>query len=57
MPRTVRCGLIQAANEEPAESSIEKIKKAIVDKHLAMIDDAAAKGVQIICLQELFYGS
>jgi len=48
--------LIQAANEEPAESPLEKIKKAMVDKHVAMIDDAAKKGVQIICLQELFYG-
>src|ERR1041385_3435993 len=56
MPRIVRCGLIQAANAEPAESSIEKIKKAMVDKHIAMIEDAASKGVQIICLQELFYG-
>ena len=56
MPRVVRCGLIQAANSEPAESSIEKIKKAMIDKHVAMIDDAAKRGVQIICLQELFYG-
>ena len=56
MPRIVRCGLIQAANEEPADSSIEKIKKAMVDKHVAMIEGAAKKGVQIICLQELFYG-
>jgi beta-ureidopropionase len=56
MSRVVRCGLIQAANEEPAESPLEKIKKAMVDKHVAMIDDAAKKGVQIICLQELFYG-
>src|SRR3984893_10826989 len=52
----VRCGLIQAANEEPAESPIETIKKAMVDKHVAMIDLAAKGGVQIICLQELFYG-
>ena len=56
MSRIVRCGLIQAANEEPAESSLEKIKKRMLDKHVAMIDDAATTGVQIICLQELFYG-
>src|SRR3989442_1211942 len=56
MPRIVRCGLIQAASNEPADSPIEKIKKAMVDKHLAMIGDAAKQGVQIICLQELFYG-
>src|SRR5262245_28614549 len=56
MPRTVRCGLIQAANDEPSSSSIEKIKRVMIDKHVAMIDDAAGRGVQIICLQELFYG-
>src|SRR5262244_1526360 len=56
MPRIVRCGLIQAANVEAAEQPIEKIKKAMVDKHLAMLEDAAKRGVQIICLQELFYG-
>ncbi|HWP42823.1 MAG TPA: acyltransferase, partial [Blastocatellia bacterium] len=56
MPRVVRCGLIQAANVEPAESPIEKIKRSMIDKHVAMIEDAAGRGVQILCLQELFYG-
>ena len=31
MPRIVRCGLIQAANSEPVESPIEKIKKAMIE--------------------------
>ena len=56
MPNIVRCGLIQAANVEAADRPIERIKKAMVDKHVAMIEDAAKAGVQIICLQELFYG-
>ena len=56
MSRIVRCGLIQAANVEPAESQVEKIKQAMIDKHVAMIADAAKQGVQIICMQELFYG-
>jgi beta-ureidopropionase len=56
MSRIVRCGLIQASNEEAAESPIAKIKQAMIDKHVSMIEDAAKKGVQIICLQELFYG-
>ena len=56
MSRVVRCGLIQATNAAPGESSIEKIKQAMIDKHVAMIADAAKQGVQIICLQELFYG-
>jgi N-carbamoylputrescine amidase len=56
MPRTVRGGLIQATLCEPATSPVEKIKKAMIDKHVAMIDQAAKHGVEVVCLQELFYG-
>jgi beta-ureidopropionase len=56
MSRIVRCGLIQAANVEPATRQIEKVKKAMIEKHIAMIGDAAKRGVQVLCLQELFYG-
>jgi N-carbamoylputrescine amidase len=38
------------------EHPIRKIKKAMIDKHLAVIEKAAKKGVQILCLQEIFYG-
>jgi N-carbamoylputrescine amidase len=38
------------------EHPIRKIKKAMIDKHLAAIEKAAKKGVQILCLQEIFYG-
>ncbi len=56
MSRIVRCGLIQAANAEPNDSPVERIKAAMIDKHLSMIEDAAHQNVQILCLQELFYG-
>ena len=57
MARTVRCGLIQASNVKTTpEASLEEIKKAMMDKHVEMIEEAAKKGVQILCLQELFYG-
>ena len=56
MSRIVRCSLIQAKNEAPAESSLEAIKQAMLDKHVAMIRKAAADGAQIVCLQEIFYG-
>src|SRR6266849_3047665 len=56
MSRTVRCGLIQASNPLGPENSLEKIKKAMLDKHLKLIDQAARKKVQILCLQEIFYG-
>ena len=57
MPRVVRCGVIQAGNvKSPESASLAEIRDAMIEKHLAMIADAAAKGVQILCLQELFYG-
>jgi N-carbamoylputrescine amidase len=56
MPRTVRGALIQATLCEPATSPVEKIKKAMVDKHVAMLAKAADQGAQVACLQELFYG-
>jgi beta-ureidopropionase len=48
MPRIVRCSLIQASNVSPA--------KAMVDKHLDYIRQAAEAGAQIVCLQEIFNG-
>jgi N-carbamoylputrescine amidase len=56
MARIVRGGLIQATLCEPATAPVEKIKKAMIEKHEALIAQAAARGAQIVCLQELFYG-
>jgi beta-ureidopropionase len=56
MPRTVRGALIQATLCEPATSPVEKIKRAMIDKHVALIARAADQGAQVVCLQELFYG-
>ena len=56
MPRIIRGGLIQATLSEPGNSPIEKIKKSMIDKHVALIEQAASKGAQVVCLQELFYG-
>ena len=54
MPRTVKCGIIQASNAAPTDAPIEEIKRANLDKHLALIEDAARQGVQILCFQEVF---
>ncbi|CAN5206508.1 nitrilase-related carbon-nitrogen hydrolase [soil metagenome] len=54
MSRTVKCGLIQATNAAPTDAPIEEIKKANIDKHLRLIEDAARQGVQILCMQEVF---
>jgi beta-ureidopropionase len=56
MSRIVRGGLIQATNVLKPPAPLEKIKKAMIEKHLKLIEQAAKKGVQVLCLQELFYG-
>lgn len=68
--RIVKCGLIQAANvippsppeeadkmsEDDQRNEMRKVKQAMIDKHVKMIEDAAKQGVKIICLQEMFNG-
>ena len=44
MPRTVKCGLIQAKNAASTDAPIEEIKRLNVEKHLAMIEDAERAG-------------
>ncbi|MCP4192412.1 MAG: acyltransferase [Planctomycetaceae bacterium] len=56
MTRIVRGALIQATLCEPSTSPVEKIKQAMIDKHVAMIGQAKEQGAQVVCLQELFYG-
>ena len=56
MARIVRGGLIQATLALSSEQPIEKVKQAMIDKHIKLIGEAATKGVQILSLQELFYG-
>src|SRR3954471_13945514 len=56
MSRVVRCSLIQASNPSPPDASLEATKHAMIEKHLALIEKAAAAGSQIVCLQEIFYG-
>jgi N-carbamoylputrescine amidase len=56
MPRIVRGGLIQATLCAPATSPVAAIKKAMIDKHVGLIAEAANRGAQVVCLQELFYG-
>ena len=57
MSRIVRGGLIQCANPLNDESvSVAKIKQAALDAHLPFVEEAARKGVKILCLQEIFNG-
>jgi N-carbamoylputrescine amidase len=57
MARTVVGGLIQMANPlNDANAPVAAIKQAMLDKHLPLIEEAGKKGVQILCLQEIFCG-
>lgn len=57
MARKVLSGLIQASNPINDEArSVAEIQAAMLEKHLPMIHDAGKKGVQILCLQEIFNG-
>lgn len=56
MSRVIRGALIQATLCEPVTSPLQRIKQRMIDKHVALIEQAAARGAQVVCLQELFYG-
>ena len=56
MGRVVRGGLIQVKADVSLEGTTDDIKQRMIDKHLPLIDEAARRGVQLLCLQELFNG-
>jgi len=56
MSRIVRSALIQATLCEPVTSGVDRVKQAMIDKHVDLIDRAAGGGAELLCLQELFYG-
>jgi beta-ureidopropionase len=57
MARNVVGGLIQCGNplNDPG-ASIAAVRDAMLEKHLPFIEEAGKKGVQILCLQEVFNG-
>jgi beta-ureidopropionase len=57
MPRNVIGGLIQCSNPiNDPNASISVIREAMYEKHIPYIEEAGKKGVQILCLQEVFNG-
>ena len=62
MSNKIKCGLVQTSNDivpplNAADSkTIEQIRKNMLDKHVKFAEEAAKKGVQILCFQELFNG-
>ena len=56
MARITRAALIQASNALPDSTDLDAIKKAMIEKHVGLIAQAAEKGANVCCLQEIFYG-
>ena len=57
MSRFVKAGLIQAGIGTNDLDNPERLRVQMLDKHLKLISDASRLGVQVLCLQELFYSS
>jgi N-carbamoylputrescine amidase len=55
MSRVIKCAHIQASNAKDDGTPAE-IKEAMIQKHIPLIEEAGEKGVQILCLQEIFHG-
>ncbi|MDW7670620.1 MAG: nitrilase-related carbon-nitrogen hydrolase [Bacillota bacterium] len=56
MSRIIRCGLTQTHHDVDGSEPLEKHKQSAIDKHLKLIEEAAAKDVKILCFQEIFNG-
>ncbi|MDN4603646.1 nitrilase-related carbon-nitrogen hydrolase [Paenibacillus sp. F6_3S_P_1C] len=52
----ISIGMIQASHEVEGMAPVEVHKEAAIQKHIALVREAAARGAQIIGLQEVFYG-
>ena len=55
MSRIVKCAHIQMSNAL-SEGTVAQIKEAMIQKHIPMVKEAGEKGVNILCLQEIFHG-
>jgi beta-ureidopropionase len=54
--RPVLCGLTQTGAPDASKLTPKQLREAMIEKHLPLIDEAGKKGVQILCLQEIFTG-
>ena len=56
MARIVRSGLIQLGSKVDTSASCEEHRKGMIEAHIPYIEEAADKGVQILCFEEVFTG-
>lgn len=52
----ITIGLVQAHHDTGGDEPVEVHKRIAIEKHVRMIREAAQRGANIVCLQELFYG-
>lgn len=52
----IKAGLLQLSHDLDGRESIERHKAAAMEKHLEWIHKAAEEQVNVLCLQELFFG-
>lgn len=50
----VKCGLIQMGLKGDSSMHPDEIRDKMLEAHLPLIDEAAEKGVQVLCFQEVF---
>ena len=50
----LRGGLIQMGLKESTDKEPETIRKAMIEAHIPYIEEAGKKGVQVLCMQEVF---
>ncbi|WP_281302002.1 MULTISPECIES: nitrilase-related carbon-nitrogen hydrolase [unclassified Iodidimonas] len=50
----VRGGLIQMGLKASTDKDPETIRKAMIEAHIPLIEEAGEKGVQVLCFQEVF---
>jgi len=56
MARTVRGGLIQVKCDVSLDGTTADVKQRMIEKTMPLVEQAGKAGVQVLCLQELFYG-
>jgi N-carbamoylputrescine amidase len=56
MSKVVRAALIQSRFEGDGSEPIPDLRDRLVAKHVGLTRQAAERGAQVVCLQELFYG-
>ena len=56
MSRIVKAGLVPCSSTHEGTAPLGEIRSAMIEKAIGFLEDAARKGCQVVCLQEIFYG-